>query len=66
MMKWVDFYEVFVDISKLDYISFDLEENVPTAYLYFTNRYQPLKLHADSLEEMVNYFAKHTVGPINE
>jgi len=63
---WIDCYEVFVNFDKIDYISFDYEEEEgPTAYLYFTGRSQPLKLHTDSLEEMVSYFAKCTVGEID-
>ena len=59
---WLDCFEVFVNMEKVDYISFDLENNIPTAYLYFTGRTQPLKLQNDSLEDMVSYFSKWTVG----
>ena len=67
---WIDCYEVFVNMDKVDYISFGVEdcdgEEVPTAYLYLTNRLDPLKLHSESLEGMVKYFAKCTVGEIDE
>jgi hypothetical protein len=64
---WLDCYEAFVNMDKLDYVSFEFEdESTPTAYLYFSGRVQPLKLQADTLEEIVNYFAKWTVNYKNK
>jgi hypothetical protein len=63
---WIDCYQVFVNMDRVDYISFAYEDEQPTAYLYIIGRTEPVKLHSDDLEEMVKYFAKWTVGEITQ
>lgn len=61
---WVDCFEVFVNLDKVDYIAFGMEANgeLPTCYVYFTGCSEPLKLHAATVEEMMDYFAEVTTG----
>jgi hypothetical protein len=61
---WADCFEVFVNLEKVDYIAFGMEQDgqLPTCYVYFTGRPEPLKLHASTVEEMIEYFSELTVG----
>lgn len=60
---WINCEEVLLDVDKVDYIAFGYEEveefDVPTAYVYFTGREEPLLLHAGDFEELQGYF--HTL-----
>jgi len=64
---WVDCWQVLVNLDKVDYISFDYEvsedgDEIPTAYVYFTGREEPVLFHADNIDELQNYFAVWTLG----
>ena len=64
---WIDCWQVLVNLDKVDYISFDYEdddegEEVPTAYVYFAGREEPLLFHTESMDELQNYFANWTLG----
>lgn len=60
---WVDCWEVLVNLDKVDYISFGYEKDeMPTAYVYFTGREEPLLFHAEDIVELQNYFSVWTLG----
>jgi hypothetical protein len=60
---WIDCWETLVNLERVDYISFDFEdEEIPTAYVYFAGREEPLLFHAEDMAELQNYFSVHTIG----
>lgn len=50
---WLDCFDVFVNIDKLEFITFE-EDGV--ANLYFTGRAEPLQCFAPDIEELKTFF----------
>lgn len=62
-MNWINCNDVILDLSKVDYIEFEFnEEEVPQVCVYFSNRSDPVIMEGEDMNDLISYFQSVTIN----